>query len=398
MTKRARAAHAAQEEQSAPLPFTASVDRRSLLTAVLKAGRVAERRSTVPILSYVAIEAVGSDKLSVRSTNLDTEIEISVEARNASGAVALPARTLRDLLVALRDDDIHLGTDEKGRVSIAAGRSKAALMPLPAADMPRLNLGASSATFTLAEGMLAWLMGVRGAASKDAVRYYLHGVCVDVRDGKLTAVATDGHRLHRRSTEAPAGCSIVATDIIPSTAIDALLAIVRRAEADVEFFLPSGKSDGAPGYARFRIEGATIGTKLIDGTYPDWRRVVPGEFASTFTVRCDHLLGAVAEGLALANKESAGLKLTLTTDKVTLRRDARDIGGEIETVVDGVFAGNALEIGFNGRYLADCIAFLSAAQDAEITLSLNNHGSPCKIQVNDAVADEFAVLMPMRVG
>ncbi len=369
-----------------------TLERAALLKALGHVHRVVERRTTIPILSNVLIRA-DRKALTLKATDLDLEVTETIPADiGQSGGTTLPAHTLYDIVRKLAEGaQVSLETSgETGQLMLRSGRSRFNLQSLPESDFPDLAVNDLSHRFTLSAGDLKKLIDkTQFAISTEETRYYLNGIfmhTVDV-DGHtmLRAVATDGHRLARYEMPAPEGSKGMPGVIVPRKAVAEIQRLVEDAEADVSIELSSTKS-------RFSFGDVVLTTKLIDGTFPDYPRVIPSGNDKRLVVERDFFRQAVDRVSTISSERGRAVKLSLNDGKLTLSVNNPDSGSATEELeVD--YDSAPLDVGFNARYLLDIADQLDS--DTAL-LKLADPGSPTLIQDRDGAAALY-VLMPMRV-
>ena len=368
------------------------IERRDLLEALGHVASVVERRTTIPILSNVLLKA-GSQGLEFKATDLEREvIEQSPADVTTPGAVTVPAHMLHDIVRKLPDGaQVDIRRDpEKERMTVTAGQARFALQTLAAEDFPDLAAGELSHTFEVAGHELKRLIDkTRFAISTEETRYYLNGIYLHTaeKDGAptLRAVATDGHRLAQVEFECPDGAAGMPGVIIPRKTVNE----VRRLLDDAGDTVRIGVS---PAKIRFEMGSVTLTSKLIDGTFPDYGRVIPINNDKEMKVSNAEFMSAVARVATIASERSRAVKLAISTDTLVLSVNNPD-GGSATEEIAVEYASTPLEIGFNARYLLD-IAGQLEGDHARFLLA--DPGSPTMVK---DVGDESAlyVLMPMRV-
>ena len=295
-----------------------TLERAALLKALGHVHRVVERRTTIPILSNVLIRA-DRKALTLKATDLDLEVTETIPADiGQSGGTTLPAHTLYDIVRKLAEGaQVSLETSgETGQLMLRSGRSRFNLQSLPESDFPDLAVNDLSHRFTLSAGDLKKLIDkTQFAISTEETRYYLNGIfmhTVDV-DGHtmLRAVATDGHRLARYEMPAPEGSKGMPGVIVPRKAVAEIQRLVEDAEADVSIELSSTK-------ARFSFGDVVLTTKLIDGTFPDYPRVIPSGNDKRLVVERDFFRQAVDRVSTISSERGRAVKLSLNDGKLTL--------------------------------------------------------------------------------
>ncbi|WP_375458866.1 DNA polymerase III subunit beta [uncultured Enterovirga sp.] len=380
------------KEKPAELPtLDVKLKTADLLKAVNTIMLAVERRTTIPILNYVAIEPA-ADGIQLRSNDLDMEVVTRVHGEvDGIGALALPARRLRDILrVVSHIPDLTIRMDDSGRAHLTAGNITAVLFSLPADELPRSNTTAAPAfTALIGEGALDWLIsGVWHAVSNEETRYYLNGVAIEVDEDKVLAIATDGHRLATRSISLSAPVGKHAVFIVPRAAVAAVRTLAKGRQVEMSLL--------GRGHARFAFGETVFSTKLIDGTYPDWRRVVPKLAANTVDIEIADIRRAEAL-MRVRGDVARPCRVAPDGDGVTL--SANDPGeGEVSLVLPTTIAGTVPSFGVNPKYLADSANALAGTGATSIRLHVENAGDPIiAMPVGRDVAGEMHLLMPMRV-
>ena len=369
-----------------------TLERAALLKSLGHVHRVVERRNTIPILSNVLLRAEGG-KLLLKATDLDLEITESVAADvGQKGATTLPAHTLYDIVRKLPDGaQVSLeSSGDGGQLLLRSGRSRFTLQSLPESDFPDLNAGDLTHRFSLPAGDLKKLIDkTQFAISTEETRYYLNGIFMHTTEVEghtmLRAVATDGHRLARVELPAPAGAAGMPGVIIPRKAVAEVQKLVEDLAAEVTIDMSTSK-------ARFTFGDVVLTSKLIDGTFPDYARVIPSGNDKRLTIECAQFREAVDRVSTISSERGRAVKLALTDGKLTLSVTNPDSGSATEEIeVD--YDSAPLDIGFNARYLLD----ITAQLDSDTALfKLADPGSPTVIQDRDGAAALY-VLMPMRV-
>ena len=369
-----------------------TLERSALLKALGHVHRVVERRTTIPILSNVLLNANGRT-LGLKATDLDIEVTESIPADVAqAGATTLPAHTLYDIIRKLPEGaQVSLETTgENGQLLMRSGRSRFNLQSLPESDFPDLASGELANRFTLASADLRKLIAkTQFAISTEETRYYLNGIFLHTLevDGHtmLRAVATDGHRLARVEIPAPAGAAGMPGIIVPRKTVTEIQKLVEDIDAEVAIELSTTK-------IRFTFGDVVLTSKLIDGTFPDYARVIPTGNDKRLIVECGPFKAAVDRVSTISTERGRAVKLALADGKLTLSVTNPDSGSAVEELeVD--YDAAPLDIGFNARYLLD----ITQELDSDTALfKLADPGSPTVIQDRDGAAALY-VLMPMRV-
>jgi DNA polymerase-3 subunit beta len=367
--------------------FKATVSRDAFLKCIGRVYRVIARRNTIPILDNVLIRSEAG-RLVLQATDLDIQIVSSVEAKVEAGAgVTVPAHTLHDIVRKLPDGaDITIEAKSDASITVKAGRSRFTLQTLPESDFPELVAGELAHLFDIAAADLKRMIDrTQFAISTEETRYYLNGIYLHVEEGKLRGVATDGHRLALIDLAVPAGADKIPGVIVPRKTVGEVQRLLDGAET-VTVELSEGK-------IRFTVGEVILTSKLIDGTFPDYRRVIPQNNDKVLEVARAELAEAVDRVSTVASEKGRAVKLTLSSGKLDLSVTSPDNGSAAEELEVG-YAAEPMEIGFNARYLLDILAQVEG--DAAV-VRLDSPGSPTIIEAKEGSGAVF-VLMPMRVA
>ena len=369
-----------------------SIERNTLLKAVSHAQSVVERRNTIPILANVLIEAE-DEKVQFRATDLDVEIVDRVQAKvDRTGSTTVSAVLLHEIARKLPDGAlIELTADTAGnRLTVAAGRSNFSLATLPKEDFPIMASSEYAANFSAKSGDLRRLFDKsRFAISTEETRYYLNGVYMHsatFENSKvLRCVATDGHRLARVDTGLPEGAEELPGVIIP-----------RKTVAEIRKFLDDDEVQIAVSVSetkvRFATPDITLTSKVIEGTFPDYTRVIPTSNEKKLEVDADEFAKAVDRVSTVSSERSRAVKLNLEDDQLTLIVNSPDSGAAEEQVAVA-YSDERLEIGFNAKYLLE----ISGQIDKENAIFMfNSSGDPVLIREGNDLSAVY-VVMPMRV-
>jgi DNA polymerase III subunit beta len=369
----------------------ATVERSHLLKSLGHVHRVVERRNTIPILSNALVKADGG-KLMLKATDLDLEITEAVPADiGQAGATTVPAHILYDIVRKLPDGaEVSLDTGDGSQLAVKAGRSRFSLQVLPEADFPDLTAGDFPTRFRLKAGEFKKLIDrTQFAISTEETRYYLNGIYLHVvtvgEKPMLRAVATDGHRLAQAQIDAPEGTKGMAGVIVPRKTVGEVQKLLDDPEAEAEIELSDTK-------IRVTIGTVVLTSKLIDGTFPDYVRVIPQGNDKVLKVDKGEFAAAVDRVSTVSSERGRAVKIALSEGKMVLSVNNPDSGSATEEIgVD--YAADPIEIGFNSKYLLDVTQQL-ANETAEFRFA--DPGSPTLIQDDDA-GNALFVLMPMRV-
>ncbi len=371
-----------------------STTRNALLPLLAAATAAIASRTTIPVLANVLIEAADG-RLRLAATDLDQLVTVGLAADiGQPGRATLPGRMLHQILAKLPDGaPVQITHDAQAqRARLTAGRARFDLPTLPAEDFPAMRApgegdGPQASRFTLAAPQLVALLGRPSfAMSREETRYYLNGVYLHRLDERLAAVATDGHRLARATLAAPAGAERLDPVILPRDTVANLLKLKPEGEVTIA---------ATPTRVSFTWGDITVLTKVIDGQFPDYERVIPKADQQSVKAGIDRkgLATTLDRVMAVATDRTRAVRLALGPGTATVSAREPD-HGTAEDVVDlASYAGPPLEIGFNGRYLVDALDAFGADT---ITLQGDSAGSPALITDPDD-PDILVVVMPMRV-
>ena len=370
----------------------ATIERAKLLRCLSHVQSVVERRNTIPILSNVLIEASADGRVRIMATDLDLQVVESLDAASveAAGAITVQAHLLFDIARKLPDgSQVSLETAEN-RMTVKAGRSRFQLPTLPRDDFPVIVEGDLPTSFELPARLLAELIDrTRFAISTEETRYYLNGIFLHVTDGELKAAATDGHRLARFTIQRPEGADGMPDVIVPRKAVGELRKLLEESlDGNVQIDLSASK-------IRFALGGeggVVLTSKLIDGTFPDYSRVIPTGNDKLLRLDPKSFYEGVDRVATIATEKTRAVKMGLEQDKVTLSVTSPDNGTAAEEV-PADYRSDAFEIGFNANYLKD---ILHQIEGDTVELHLADPGAPTLIR-QDEKSPALYVLMPMRV-
>jgi DNA polymerase III subunit beta len=378
-----------------------AIDRAALLKALQHVSSVVERRVTIPILSNVLV-AAGEGVLRLKATDLDIEVSETIASNTETpGETTVSAHMLHDIVRKLPDgSQVELALDESGNhVNLSAGPARFALACLPATDFPDIASEEMSHSFALPAGALRKIIErTRFAISTEETRYYLNGIYFHTVSGdggeRLCAVATDGHRLAKTDAPLPDGAKGMPGVIIPRKTVAEVFKLLADRNAPVQIGLSSAKIRFTfdSGEDEPRPESVVLTSKLIDGTFPDYGRVIPSGNDKVMLVDRNAFAAATDRVSTMSSEKGRAVKLNLSKNKLVLSVNNPDAGSaEEEIAVE--YHGDPLEIGFNARYLLDISAQI---ESDNATFLLADASAPTLVR--DA-ADDAAlyVLMPMRV-
>lgn len=368
------------------------IERAQLIKALGHVQSVVEKRGTIAVLSNVKIDAKDST-IALTATDMDLAIveKISAEVTHG-GSITLNAHMLYDIVRKLPDGaQVQIKeSDDGAKATVSSGQSRFSLGCLPVEDFPVMAEGELTHSFTLKSAECLSLVDKPSfAVSTEETRYYLNGIYLHPSgsgEGRvLRAVATDGHRLARIEVALPAGAENIPGVIIPRKTIHELKKILEEGEGDVEISLSDSK-------IRFVYSNAVIISKLIDGNFPDYERVVPVNNDKIMEVDCKLFRNAVDRVSVISTEKSRAVKLSLVSGKLTLSTSSPEHGTATEEV-DVNYSADEMEVGFNSRYMLD---MMQQIEGETAQFILNDSASPAIVRDTADVAALY-VIMPMRV-
>jgi len=365
----------------------ATIERATLLKSLGHVQSVVERRNTIPILSNVLIEAREDGSIRLMATDLDLQVDESVAANvTRGGATTVSAHTLFDIVRKLPEGSQVELTAAEGKMQVVAGRSRFNLSTLPRDDFPVIAEGELPTRFELPAATLRQIIEkTRFAISSEETRYYLMGIFLHIIDDQLRAAATDGHRLARVTVARPEGAEGMPDVIVPRKAVAELYRLLEELEGTVEISL-------SPTKIRFGLGSAILTSKLIDGTFPDYNRVIPTANDKLLKLDPKSFSAGVDRVSTIASEKTRAVKMSVDRDKVTLSVTSPENGVATEEL-PADYGADGLEIGFNARYLLD---ILGEIDGETVEVHLADAAAPTLLRENDK-SNALYVLMPMRV-
>jgi DNA polymerase III subunit beta len=358
--------------------------REDLLAPLQSVIGVVERRQTMPVLANVLLSA-RDNRLAITGTDLEVELVAATKVGlEQPGDITVPGRKLVDIFRALPDGvSITLSTEGE-RVVVRAGRSRFTLTTLPAAEFPVVEEINASQTLSLPQGEFRRLIDkTHFSMAQQDVRYYLNGLLLETQESALRAVATDGHRL--------ALCEMA----LPSQAKSGQVIVPRKGVLELQRILGTdGNVELAIGtnHVRAQIGDIRFTSKLIDGRFPEYGRVIPSSPAKLVLADRELLRQALQRTAILSNEKYRGIRLAVRTDLLTIQAHNPE-QEEAEDQVEVVYAGDEVEIGFNVNYLLDA---LSAIEGDKVEIGLTDSNSSCLIHAPGLTQTRY-VVMPMRL-
>ena len=365
----------------------ATIERATLLKSLSHVQSVVERRNTIPILSNVLIEAREDGTIRLMATDLDLQVDESVPANvGQAGATTVSAHTLFDIVRKLSEgSQVELNAAE-GKMQLSAGRARFNLSTLPRDDFPVIAEGELPTRFELPAATLRQIIDkTRFAISTEETRYYLMGIFLHIADDQLKAAATDGHRLARVTVAKPDGADGMPDVIVPRKCVAELRKLLEELEGTVEVSMSATK-------IRFGLGSAVLTSKLIDGTFPDYNRVIPTANDKLLKLDPKTFAQGVDRVSTIASEKTRAVKMNVDRDKVTLSVTSPESGTATEELAAD-YGADGLEIGFNARYLLD---ILGEIDGDTVEVHLADAAAPTLLRENDK-SEALYVLMPMRV-
>lgn len=363
-----------------------TIQREQLLKTLQLVTGVVERRQTLPVLANLLVKAT-DNRLEFTGTDLEVQLVAECEAKvDQVGEATLPARKLADIWRSLGEGAEVSVAVEGDRAVVKSGRSRFTLATLPAADFPQVPGGDVDVDLTVNQDVVRGLIDdVSFAMAQQDVRYFLNGMLLEVADGHLRAVATDGHRLAMSTAALEQGAEGRTRAIVPRKGV---LEISRLLDGESETVnLQLGGN-----HLQLRTNGFTLTTKLVDGQFPDYEKVIPSDTSRKLRGDRETLRNAFQRAAILSNEKYRGVRLTIEGEQLTIQANNPE-QEEAEEVVAVEFGGDALEIGFNVSYLLDVLGVLDTD---EVQLSVSDANSSALIE-GPGHDSALYVVMPMRL-
>lgn len=367
------------------------VERSALLKATSRAQGVVERRTTIPILQNLLFEAENGG-LSIKATDLDIEIVETLPCEvSQPGSATVSAHMLHEIVRKLPDGaEVRLAAEGDGALAVSAGRSRFTLQTLPREDFPAMASSEFERSFQAPVSTVRRLFDkAKFAISTEETRYYLNGVYLHVaEDGgakKLRAVATDGHRLARVDADLPEGADGMADVIVPRKTVGELRKLLEQDSGVVTISVSETK-------IRFAGEDVVLTSKVIDGAFPDYTRVIPTGNNLKLEMDAGRFASAVDRVSTVSSERTRAVKMSLDADRLVLAVNSPDTGSATEEL-EVNYAGDPIEIGFNAKYLLEIAGQID---ETNAVFMFSDPGSPTLVREGD---DDSAiyVVMPMRV-
>src|SRR5579863_8560221 len=366
--------------------FTITKDQ--IIAGLQAVQNVVSNRTTLPILSNVLLRADGSH-LEITDTDLDVTVACKVEAKvTKPGATTLPVKKLFGIVREL-NGDIEIETDEKNVASIRSGSSFFKIHGLGADEFPPLPKFKDDKKVNLSqETIQAMLRKTAFAVSTDESRYVLNGIFISLKEGKMTFVATDGRRLALVDEEVDISEKSVGEFIVPAKAVNELTCLLQdKGTVDIKF----GENQASFALQNENSFSVLLITKLIEGNYPNYRQVIPGEARERIGINREELLQALRRAEIMTSEKANSVKLTFGKNQLAITANSPEVGEARETLAVN-YKGKEMAIAFNPRYLIDPLAALG---DDEVFIELIDELSPGVLKIKGPF---LYVVMPMRLS
>lgn len=366
-----------------------TLPRENLLKVLQTVGGVVEKRQTMPILGNILLQ-VSENTLTVTASDLEIETRAQTQLESsdtAQFAITLPAIKLINIVRSLPDGLTILMDFEESRCNLAAGRSRFKLSTLPAEDFPTIDLTQADMSFSLSQHQLKQIISHSSfAMAVQDVRFYLNGMLFDISNNALRVVATDGHRLTTCFTELAIEGLAPVQAILPRKGVVELSKLIGDDETLIEFSL-------AKNYLTVQSEETVFTCKLVEGRFPDYRRVIPQMNDQPVTTDRELLKSLLQRASILSNDKFKGIRLVLSNNllAVNASNSEQDESHE-DMAID--YQGTEMEVGFNVSYILDV---LNSMHEDTVTLLMKDVNSSCLIESQTDICKCQHVIMPMRL-
>ena len=363
------------------------ISREALIKPLQLVAGVVERRQTLPVLSNILLVAEG-DQLSMTGTDLEVELvgRVTLDEPAEAGSVTVPARKLMDICKSLPDSARIELTLTGQKMVIKAGRSRFSLSTLPAAEFPNVEDSPETLELSMVQQQLRNLIDKTGfSMAQQDVRYYLNVMLLEIADGKLRAVSTDGHRLATSVTDVEAEDGLQHQIIVPRKGILELARLLQNGDAELRLVIGAS-------HIRAHVGDFTFTSKLVDGKFPDYERVIPKNGDKILLSDRMELRQVLSRIAILSNEKYRGVRLALSPGYLQVMANNPEQEEAEETLaVD--YDGDSLEVGFNVNYLLDCLSILNSDV---VRLTLSDSNSSALVEGFDEEGNLY-VVMPMRM-
>jgi len=363
-----------------------TVKREDLLKPLGIVAGVVERRQTLPILSNIMLRYNGKE-LALTGTDMEVEISAQLSGKGGeNGEITVPARKLHDICRALPIDSLIDISLEKEKALIKSGKSRFRLLTMPASEFPAIETAQWDMKFTLPQNKLRWLLEkTMFCMAQQDVRYYLNGLLFEAKGQKLRAVATDGHRLSLADVELTSSINGEKNVILPRKGVQEMIRFLEDSDAEVQLQIGAN-------HIRATLKDLTFTSKLIDGRFPDYNRVIPASQSKRVMVPRTAFRETLNRAAILSNEKYRGVRFGLGQGLMTITaHNPEQEEAQEEIAID--YSGEEMEIGFNVNYISEAVGALDAN---DIEFCLNDPNSSCLLRV-PGNSQNLYVVMPMRL-
>ena len=361
-----------------------SINRTQLLPALTSVCGVVDSRPTLAILANLLV-SVSPEQIRMTSTDMEVELSAAITGEfGSSGDITVPARKLLDICRALPEDaEMNLKVENE-RVNLTSGRSRFSLLSLPAQEFPLVEPGETDIRFTIPQRLFKSLLDRTAfAMAKQDVRYYLNGVLLEAQQNNLRAVATDGHRLALSDVDVVIPTEEKKQLIVPRKGVQELMRLLGESDDEMEIVMSKN-------HVRIEMDNLIFTSKLIDGKYPDYDRVIPEPSAHMVQAQREPLRQSLSRASILSSDKYRGVKITLEQNK--LRALVHNPEHEqAEDEIDVEYSGENQEVGFNVSYLLDAVSII---QTDRVRLSVSSPKSGCLVLPEDGEGSKY-IVMPL---
>jgi DNA polymerase-3 subunit beta len=359
--------------------------REELLKPLGIVAGVVERRQTLPILSNILLRHNGKE-LSLTGTDLEVEISARLSGQGTAGEMTVPARKLYDICRALPAEAPVEISLEKDKALVKSGKSRFRLLTMPAGEFPAIETAQWEQTVSLAQRDLRWLLEkTMFCMAQQDVRYYLNGLLIELSSKRMRAVATDGHRLSLAESNLSDSINGEKQIILPRKGVVEMTRFLEEVEEPVELQFSSN-------HLRANLKGITFTSKLIDGRFPDYNKVIPAEQSKKVIVKRDIFRETLNRAAILSNEKYRGVRFGLSKGlmSITAHNPEQE---EAQEELSVAYDGEEIEIGFNVNYISEAVA---ALESEDVEFGLNDPNSSCLLRVPGNQKNLY-VVMPMRL-
>ncbi len=366
-----------------------AIAREAILKPLQLVSGVVERRQTLPVLSNVLLSLNSAGELSITGTDLEVELigRVQVGGTTKPGEITVPARKLVDICKSLSDDATLEFTVDDSKMIIKSGRSRFSLATLPASDFPNTEEEPGTLELSVSQAALKNLLdGTSFAMAQQDVRYYLNGMLFELAADYLRVVATDGHRLAMQTLKMQNPIDMPSQLILPRKGVIELGRLLTGEESDIS--LVFGKN-----HVRAKTRDVTFTSKLVDGKFPDYNRVLPRGGDKLVIGDRLELKQAFSRTAILSNEKYRGVRVLLSDGEMKILANNPD-QEEAEESVSVEYQGDALEVGFNVSYLVDVLTVLSSER---VKMTLIDSNSSALLEAAESNGEALYVVMPMRL-